>query len=62
MELCHQPGNRNWEGLPQNIFYAAGFGGNFIVVCPVDDLVVITRWLEPNKIREFMAKVYAALN
>ncbi|MBT8178414.1 MAG: serine hydrolase [Eudoraea sp.] len=62
MWWLNQPGNRNWEGLPENIFYAAGFGGNFIVICPDEDLVIVTRWLEPGKIGEFMKLVYKALD
>lgn len=55
-------GDRHWEGLSENIYYAAGFGGNFIVVDKENDLVVVTRWLEPNKIGDLMAKVNTALN
>lgn len=62
MWWLNQPGNRNWEGLPENIYYAAGFGGNFIVICPDEELVVVTRWLEPGKIGEFMQLVYKALD
>lgn len=49
--------SRHWEGLSENIFYAAGFGGNFIVIDKEQNLVVVTRWLEPSKIDEFMTKV-----
>jgi len=49
--------SRHWEGLSENIFYAAGFGGNFIVIDKEQNLVVVTRWLEPSKIDEFMKKV-----
>lgn len=62
MWWLNKPGTRNWEGLPENIFYASGFGGNFIVICPDQDLVVVTRWLEPNKIGQFMARVFSALD
>ena len=55
-------GDRHWDGLSENIYYAAGFGGNFIVIDRANDLVVVTRWLEPSKIGEFMAKVNAALH
>ncbi|SCY08084.1 CubicO group peptidase, beta-lactamase class C family [Nonlabens sp. Hel1_33_55] len=47
-------GRRQWDGVDQDVFYAAGFGGNFIVIDRKNDLVVVTRWLEPNKIGEFM--------
>ncbi|KPM31027.1 Beta-lactamase [Croceitalea dokdonensis DOKDO 023] len=61
MWWLNKKGGRHWEGLSENIFYAAGFGGNFIIVDPDHDLVVVTRWLEPNKVGEFMRLVNAAL-
>lgn len=57
MWWLNKKGSRHWEGLSENIYYAAGFGGNFIVVDKENDLVVVTRWLEPGKIGEFMTKV-----
>ncbi len=62
MWWLNKKGSRHWEGLSENIYYAAGFGGNFIVVDKENDLVVVTRWLEPSKIAEFMTKVNEALN
>ncbi|MFT4736029.1 MAG: CubicO group peptidase (beta-lactamase class C family) [Cyclobacteriaceae bacterium] len=54
-------GPRKWEQVEdESIFYAAGFGGNFIVVDQSNDLVIVTRWLEPSQIGEFVAKVLAA--
>ena len=50
-------GDRKWEGLSDKLFYAAGFGGNFIVVDKENDLVVVTRWLNPKKIGEMMKLV-----
>ena len=61
MWWLNKKGSRHWEGLSENIYYAAGFGGNFIVIDKANDLVVVTRWLEPNKIGDFMKKVNAAL-
>jgi CubicO group peptidase (beta-lactamase class C family) len=46
---------------PQSAFYARGFGGNYIVVDQENDLVIVTRWLEPSKIVEFLLKVYQSL-
>lgn len=62
MWWLNQEGSRHWEGLSENIFYAAGFGGNFIIIDKTNDIVVVTRWLEPSKIGEFMKKVNASLN
>jgi CubicO group peptidase (beta-lactamase class C family) len=61
MWWLNQRGSRHWEGLSENIYYAAGFGGNFIVIDKENDIVVVTRWLEPSKISDFMLKVKAAL-
>ena len=61
MWWLNKKGDRHWEGLSENIFYAAGFGGNFIVVDKENDLVVVTRWLEPTKVGDFMTRVNAAL-
>ncbi|EAR02705.1 serine hydrolase domain-containing protein [Maribacter sp. HTCC2170] len=62
MWWLNKKGNRHWKGLSENIYYAAGFGGNFIVIDNKNDLVIVTRWLEPNKIGDFMSKVNAALD
>ncbi|WP_405205953.1 serine hydrolase domain-containing protein [Aquimarina sp. LLG6339-5] len=58
MWWLNQKGSRHWEGLPEHLFYAAGFGGNFIVIDQKQNLVIVTRWLEPNQIDEFVTKVY----
>ncbi len=61
MWWLNQPGERQWEGVPDSVYYAAGFGGNFIVVAPEQGLVMVLRWLEPSEIGEFVRKVYQAL-
>ena len=53
-------GARQWEGVDEHVFYAAGFGGNFIVIDQERDFMVVTRWLEPSKMGEFMKMVYQA--
>ena len=55
-------GPRGWgEGTPDHLFYAAGFGGNFIVVDQQNDMIIVTRWLEPSKIGELVKHVYKAV-
>ena len=61
MWWLNRKGERHWEGVPESVYYAAGFGGNFIVVAPEQDLVMVLRWLEPSEIGEFVRKVFAAL-
>ena len=60
MWWLNQQGGRHWDGVPEHVFYAAGFGGNFIVVDQKSGLVIVTRWLEPSKIGEFVKQVYDA--
>jgi len=47
-------GSRKIEGLPEQIYYAAGFGGNYIVIDEINNLVLVTRWLEPKKLGEML--------
>ena len=46
--------------VSKNIYSADGFGGNFIVVDNEHDLVIVVRWLEPNKIGELVRLVTSA--
>ena len=50
-------GDRKWRGLSENIYYGAGFGGNFIVIIPDQNLVVVARWIDSSKIGEFIEMV-----
>ena len=60
--LNQKEGSRYWEGVPESVYYAAGFGGNFIVVDNSNDLVIVTRWLEPSKIGEMVKMVIDAVD
>ncbi|PTX43298.1 CubicO group peptidase (beta-lactamase class C family) [Christiangramia gaetbulicola] len=51
-------GDRNIPEIDREIFYAAGFGGNFIVIDQKRNLVIVTRWLEPSKFKDFMKLIY----
>ena len=55
-------GDRKWDGnLSEDIYYAAGFGGNYIVVDKEHDLVLVTRWLEPSKLGDMMGLLMEAV-
>ncbi len=55
-------GGRKWKDVEdESIYYAAGFGGNFIVVDKTNNMVIVTRWLEPNKLGEMMKLVRASV-
>jgi CubicO group peptidase (beta-lactamase class C family) len=53
--------NEKWEGVNESVYYAAGFGGNFIVIDEEHDLVVVTRWLNPPQMGEMMKLVTEAI-
>lgn len=61
MWWLNKKGPRHWKNVSEDIYYAAGFGGNFIVIDKAHNIVVVTRWLEPSKIGEFMQKLTKAL-
>lgn len=54
-------GDRKTEGVSEFIYLAAGFGGNYIIIDQENDLVVVTRWLEPAKMGEMLKLVLDAL-
>jgi CubicO group peptidase (beta-lactamase class C family) len=55
-------GDRKWKQVDdESIYYAAGFGGNYIVVDKTHNLLVVTRWLEPSKMGEMMKLVLQSL-
>ena len=55
-------GNRAWGGgTSPSIYYAAGFGGNFIIIDNEHDLVIVTRWLQPSQIGEMVRLVLASV-
>ena len=62
MWWLNKKGPRHWKNVSEDVFYAAGFGGNFIIVDRTHNVVVVTRWLEPSKIKEFMETLTKALD
>lgn len=62
MWWLNKKGAEHWEGVPEHLYYAAGFGGNFIVIDAERDLVLVTRWLEPSQIGALVSMMYAAMD
>ena len=52
-------GKRRFKDAPEHVYFAAGTGGNFIVVDDKNDLVVVVRWM-PN-INDFLKIVFDAV-
>lgn len=62
MWWLNSEGPHHWKGLPGNLFYAEGFGGNFIIVDRQEHWVLVIRWLEPDRIGELVSMIYAAMD
>ena len=43
-----------WKDVSPGIYFAAGFGGNYIVVDNEHDLVIVARWMDDSKMGNFM--------
>lgn len=50
-----------FKDVSKKIYYASGFGGNYIVIDEEHDLVIVTRWLEPSKFGEFLKLVISSV-
>lgn len=54
-------GQRMWDGLPESSFAALGAGTNAIWIDPEDDLVVVARWIDREKLGDFLSMVKRAV-
>jgi CubicO group peptidase (beta-lactamase class C family) len=45
---------QNWKGISASVYYAVGFGGNYIIVDKEHDLVVVARWLDDAKVADVL--------
>lgn len=62
MWWLNKDGEKNrMSNLSENGFYAAGFGGNYIIVEPDHDLVIVLRWCEPSKANKALGFIKDAL-
>ena len=48
--------------ISKDIYYAAGYGGNYIIIDKANDLVMVVRWIDTTKLNEFIALVEEALD
>lgn len=76
IEAAHQPSSPNkeygylwwmnstkkWQDVSPEVYFAAGFGGNYIVIDNEHDLVIVTRWMDDSKIGEFVKLVVQSVN
>lgn len=53
--------DQSWKGISPKVYYAAGFGGNYIIIDKEHDLLVVTRWMDDNKVAEMMSLVIKSI-
>ena len=49
------------SGTPKSAYCAMGVGTQIIYVDPENDLVVVARWIEQDKVSEFLRMVLASI-
>jgi len=53
--------DNRFPGVSADVFTAIGFGGNYIVVDQAHDLVIVTRWMDDDKMDDLVQLVMASL-
>ena len=53
-------GESKWAGVPESVYSAQGFGGNYVIVDNEHDLVVVARWMDGKAMGEVMALIVQA--
>ncbi len=53
--------DNKWKSLSSTVYYALGYGGNYIIIDEVHDLVVVARWMDGNKIEEVMRLIVESI-
>jgi CubicO group peptidase (beta-lactamase class C family) len=46
--------DRQWKDISAKVYYAAGFGGNYIIVDKEHEMVVVTRWIDDTKVADVL--------
>ena len=53
-------GRKSLPSAPESVFYASGFGGNYIVIDKEHDLVIVVRWAGSSKTLDGIIKLVLA--
>lgn len=54
--------DKKWPGVSSKVYYAAGFGGNYIIIDNEHDLVVVARWIDDNKTGDVMSMIIKSID
>ena len=53
--------DNKWKSLSSTVYYALGYGGNYIIIDEEHDLLVVARWMDGNKIEEVVRLIVEAI-
>jgi CubicO group peptidase (beta-lactamase class C family) len=48
---------QKWKTVSPKVYYALGFGGNYIIIDQEHDLVVVTRWMDDDKMGDVFSLI-----
>jgi len=61
MWWLNKDGEKNrMSALSESGYYGAGFGGNYIIIEPEEQLVIVLRWCEPSQANRMLGLIKAA--
>ena len=50
-----------WKDISSKVYYAAGYGGNYIIIDKEHDLVVVARWADDGKIADVLRLIIQSI-
>ncbi len=52
---------QKWKALSSKVYYALGYGGNYIIIDKEHDLVVVARWMDDEKMSEVLNMIMKSM-
>jgi CubicO group peptidase (beta-lactamase class C family) len=52
--------DKKWKNVPSGVFYALGYGGNYIIVDRDNDMVIVIRWVN-DKVEDVLNLIYRSM-
>jgi CubicO group peptidase (beta-lactamase class C family) len=53
--------DKKWTAVSSKVYYALGFGGNYIIIDNEHDLVVVARWMADDKMGDVLNLIIKSL-
>jgi CubicO group peptidase (beta-lactamase class C family) len=53
--------NQKWKAVSSKVYYALGFGGNYVIVDKEHDLLVVARWMDEAKVGDVLNMIIRSI-